>query len=142
MRRVLIVVVLMGLSFVGGYWWQHAKWSAAEVKSQTLSTQVSQANATIGLYRLQDELLTLVQETGNNNYGQAAALSTKFFDDLRVAIARTTQPDLQSALESIQNQRDAVTAGLAKADPKVHDLLVQLLDNFRKILPTPGQASV
>jgi predicted negative regulator of RcsB-dependent stress response len=142
MRRILIVIVLMGLSFAGGYWWERAKWSAAEAKSQTLSAQVSQANATIGLYRLQDQLLTLVQDTGNKNYGDAATLSTKFFDNLSAELTQTTQPGLRSALESIQNQRDAVTAGLAKADPKVHDLLVQLLDSFRKILGTPGETSV
>ncbi|MGH9735391.1 MAG: hypothetical protein ACRD8A_12480 [Candidatus Acidiferrales bacterium] len=141
LRRILIVIVLMGLSFGGGYWYAHAQWSAAKAKSSALSTQLAQANVKIALYRLQDQLLTLVQETANQNYGDASAVSTKFFDDLLTEIAQTTDPSLRSPLQSIQNQRDAVTAGLAKADPKVHELLVQLLENFGKILDQAGSGS-
>jgi hypothetical protein len=134
LRRIFVVIVLMALSLGGGYWYEHSRWAAAESKSEALSAQLAQDNGTIDLYRLQDQLLSLVQDTGNKNYGDAAALSTKFFDNLRAEASRSTQPEVASALLSIQNQRDAVTAGLAKADPKVHDLLVQLLDTFRQIL--------
>ncbi len=134
LRRIAIVIVLMGASFGGGYWYEHAQYSAAEKRANALSAQLSEANATVALYHLQEELFTLVQDTANQNYGNAAALSTKFFDDVRAQIAQTRDPNIRSALQSIQDQRDAVTAGLAKADPKVHDLLAHLLDNFRTIL--------
>jgi type II secretory pathway pseudopilin PulG len=133
-RRVLIVIVLMALSFAGGYLVERGRSADAQAKLAAASTQLSMAQATIQLYQLQGQLLTLIQETGSNNYGDAAARSTKFFDDVRAESTRTTEPDVKSALESVLNQRDAVTTALAKGDPKTHDQLLQLLATFRQVL--------
>jgi hypothetical protein len=134
MRLGIIVIVLMILAFLGGYWPQHSKLEEAEGRLAVSSAQLSNAESTVRLCQLQDQLLTLVQESANKNYGDAATLSTKFFNDLRAELMRTIQPDVKSALQSVLDQRDAITAGLAKGDPMVHDLLVQLLATFRQTL--------
>lgn len=95
MRLVVIVIVLMALSFTGGYWLQHRRLVEAQRESTAMSGQLSNAEATIHLYELQDQLLTVVEDAGNKNYGDAAALSTKFFDDLRGTATHAIQPDLK-----------------------------------------------
>jgi hypothetical protein len=140
MRRVLIVIVLMAISFAAGYLFERGRLAEAQAGFTTASAQLSAAQATIQLYQLQDQLLALTQEAGNKNYGDAATLSTRFFDDVRAEAARTNQPGVKSALESVLNQRDAVTTALAKGDPKAYILLQQLLGTFRQILGNKGSA--
>jgi type II secretory pathway pseudopilin PulG len=145
LRRALIVILLMAISFGAGYLFERGRSKDAQAKFTAASAQLSAAQATIQLYQLQDQLLTLTQEAGNKNYGDAATLSTKFFDGLRVEADRTNQPNVKSTLESVLNQRDAVTTALAKGDPKANDLLLQLLATFRQILgksaPAPPAAT-
>jgi hypothetical protein len=139
--RVLIEFVLIILAFGGGYWLEHSQYSAANSKAESASAQLASAEDTLDVYHLQDQVLTLVQDTTNKNYGDAATVSTKFFDDLSAEIGRTSDPGVKSALQPMLNQRDEVTAALAKGDPKAHDLFVQLLDSFRQVLAKLGSHS-
>lgn len=134
MRLSLAVIVLMVISFVAGYWIEHRRAADAQRNAAAVSSELSNAKATIHLYQLQDQLLALSMQTASKNYGDAATLSTKFFDDLRQTATRTPQTDVKSELESVLDQRDAVTAALARGEPNAHELLVQLLDSFRQIL--------
>jgi hypothetical protein len=144
MRIAILFVVLMALSFGGGYWLEHEKFEEAQAQVITTAAQLTDAQNTLRFCRLQGQLLTLVDDTGNKNYGDAAVLSTKFFDDLRDDASITAPPNVKSALQSMLGQRDAVTADLAKGDPAVHDLLVQMSAQLRHVLDTasaPAPAS-
>lgn len=134
MRTALIVLVLMALSFGGGFWWQHEKVKTVETKLDTATAQLSEAEAAVRLCRLQDQLFSLVEETASQNYGNAAALSTKFFNSLNNDVSSTTQPQMKSVMQSILAQRDQVTAELAKGDPAAHDTFVQMSKTFRLAL--------
>jgi len=48
------------------------------------------------------------------NYGQAQALSSKFFDAVRAQATRTAAASPKDALERIVRTRDAVTASLTR----------------------------
>jgi hypothetical protein len=127
MRYFFIVLVLIALSFGGGFWWEHGRMESVQHKLNAASAQLSQDDAVIRVCRLQDQLLTLVEDTANKNYGDAATVSTKFFNQLASEVSQETQPAVKSAMQSILAQRDQVTAELAKADPAAHDLFVQML---------------
>jgi hypothetical protein len=126
MRYFFTVIVLMALSFGGGFWWEHGRAESLQRKSNQANAQLAKANDNVRLGGLQDELLTLVEDTANKNYGDAATASTQFFNQLSAEIGQTNQPALKSALQSILAQRDSVTAAIAKADPASHDTFVQM----------------
>jgi hypothetical protein len=126
MRYFFIVLVLMALSFGGGFWWEHGRAESASGKLDSANAQLAKANDDVRLCRLQDDLLTLVEDTANKNYGDAATASTQFFNQLSAEIALTNQPAAKSAMQSILSQRDQVTAQIAKADPTSHDTFVQM----------------
>lgn len=141
MRIAMIVLLLMALSFGGGFWWEHGKMEAVQDKLNTATVQLTASESAVRLCRLQDQLLTLVQVTGAKNYGDAATLSTKFFNALGDEVARATQPKIKSAMQSILAQRDQLTAELAKGDPASHDMFVQMSTTFRQVLGNNGAAS-
>lgn len=135
----LAFVIVIALAFVAGYWPQHKKLLQTQGELIDTSASLTKSEAKVRLCLLQSQLVSLFQEAENKNYADASALSTKFFDGVRHEVDSAPSSSLKSALESVLNQRDAVTAALAKADPKASDLLSQLLVDFnqnitRKIL--------
>lgn len=133
MRYAFIVLVLMALSFGGGFWWEYQRTSGVRAQLNSATAELTTAQYNLGLCRLQDQLMSLVEETGNKNYGDAATLSTKFFDNLNDEVSRAADPKVKSAMQSILAQRDQVTAELAKGDPSSHDTFVQMSDAFRQV---------
>jgi cell division protein FtsB len=71
-----------------------------------------------------------------NNYGAAANLSTGFFDGVREVTEKTDNQALKHNLQKILDQRDQVTAALAKGDPKVKDRLARIYADFFQIRST------
>ncbi|MGH9715568.1 MAG: hypothetical protein ACRD4R_02390 [Candidatus Acidiferrales bacterium] len=134
MRLALIVIILMALSFGGGFLWEYERTAGVREQLNLATAQLATAENTAKLCRLQQQLLSLVDDTANKNYGEAAALSTKFFNDLNSESSSATQPQVRSTIQSILSQRDEVTADLAKADPASHDLFVQMSENFHQAL--------
>ncbi len=134
MRYFFVVLVLMALSFGGGFWWEYSRARSVQTELSSANAQLAQANDTVRLSRLQDELLTLVEDTANKNYGDAATASTAFFNHLNDELSRTTQPNAKSAMQSILAQRDQVTADLAKADPASRDMFAQMSAAFHHAL--------
>lgn len=134
MRYFFIVIVLMALSFGGGFWWEHTRSESVKSKLDSANAQLAKANDDVRLCRLQDELLTLVEDTANKNYGEAATASTQFFNQLSAEIDQTNQPAVKSTMQSILAQRDSATAEIAKADPASHDTFVQMSANLHHAL--------
>jgi hypothetical protein len=128
----LAFVIVIGLAFVAGYWPQHKKWFQAQGQLIEVSVKLTKSEAKVRLCHLQSQLVSLLEETENKNYADASALSTKFFDGVRQESDNTPPSSLKSSLESTLNQRDAVTAALAKGDPKARDLLAQLLADLNQ----------
>ncbi len=144
MKRIGLVVILLLLAFVAGYWPQHKKVVEAQKASVWFDTRTWQLESSLRLYRLQSQLITLVQETEKKNYANAAELSTKFFNTLNSDVPLAASPDPRASLQTILNQRDAVTATLAKGDPAALDLLKQMLATLSQsiaqadaLAPTP-----
>jgi hypothetical protein len=134
MRYFFIVLVLLGLSFGGGFWWEHQRMESVQHRLDAASAQLAQADEIVRLCRLQDQLLTLVDDTASKNYGDAANVSTQFFNQLSDEVSIENRADVKSAMQSILAQRDQVTAELAKGDSSAHDMFMQMSDTLHRAI--------
>lgn len=125
---VVLVLILIAGAYLGGYWPEHSRLLESQRNLQAVSAQLAEAQARLRLFGLHHRLLHLIDTVTEKNYGEAQKLSTDFFDEVRAEIMRTDKAELKSALESVLQARDSMTAGLAKADPGV----VNVLDELKK----------
>lgn len=132
MKRLIAFVVIVVAAFLGGYWPQHQQLLQARNQTATVKSQLSQADSTLHLCQLQAQLVALVEAATNKNYTDALGLSTKFFDALSHVADNTPPSDLKSSLQAILNQRDTLTAALARGDPKSQVLLTRLLADLSR----------
>lgn len=72
-------------------------------------------------------------ETDLKNYGLASQYSSRFFDRTREMMNQVSSPNRKALLQEMLAQRDLVTGGLAKGDPRtvsvVQDLFRRMLEN-------------
>jgi type II secretory pathway pseudopilin PulG len=134
---IIIGIVLIGIAYVLGFWPQYQKVQKSRQQLEMVNIQLAGLQAQVGLYRLQHDLLAVTRQTNQKNYGQASALSTKFFDAVRDELPRQIDPKVKTALQSILQQRDAVTSALAKGDPGAPGLLQPLEDTMFQVLSEP-----
>ena len=147
MKRALtvIVIVLIAVAYGLGFWPQYQKAQKAQSDLKTVSAEMGVLQGQVRLCRLQDSLLALVKSTTEKNYGDAGAISTGFFTAVGDEVSRQTDPQVKAGLTSILQQRDAVTAALAKGDPSALTLLQPIQNTMFQIvnraLGGPGAAT-
>ena len=119
MRRVVVIIglLLIVAAYVFGFWPQYQDAQQARMEMQSVTQQLNQAQAKLGLCALQQRLLAVIQQASAKNYGDAATLSTQFFNQASEESQRQIDPNVKAKLASILKQRDTVTSDLAKADP-------------------------
>lgn len=142
MKRALLItaVVVAGLMYLAGYWPQHRQ--LTDTRGQLAETQgkLAAAEARIHLGEVLGRLLALSDAVTAKNYGQAATLSSSFFDLVRNEASRTTQPDV-TALQDILNARDRVTTAIAGTDPALTAVLKEQERALRRALGYPVDGS-
>ncbi len=116
-------VVLAGVAFFVGYWPQHQRRQVLEAQVVSLQAQLAEAQTGVRLGSLLGQLLIIEDTLSSQNYGEAQALSSKFFDAARAEAQRTSAAGSRGALEKIVQMRDAVTASLTRGDPQAMTLL-------------------
>ena len=136
MRKILLlaIVVLVIWAFLLGYWPQHKQALAVEQENTQLKNQLASAEALGRVARLENQLLVLIEQTEGQNYGEAQKLSNSFFDDMRKEIERDKGGGYISKLEAILARRDAITAGLARAEAPTLGALRQSLTEMRELV--------
>ncbi|HSS98113.1 MAG TPA: hypothetical protein VLK33_13830, partial [Terriglobales bacterium] len=117
-----------------GYWPQKKQVQAIEQENVQLKAELASSQALGRIARLQNELLLLIEQTESQNYGEAQKLSNSFFDDVRKEIDRDKGAPFLTKLETILARRDAVTAGLAKAEAPTIGALRQSLTEMRELV--------
>ena len=133
MKKIVALVLVLLVVYLLGYWPERQKRKAAESNLAQLRTLAS-------LCRLQGELLTVIDDAENKNYGNAQSNSGVFFDDIRAQIDKSPSAPYRPSLETILARRDAITAGLSRTDPSALVPLRQSLNEIRQIsqkLPPP-----
>lgn len=143
MKRALLIaaVVVVGLAYVAGYWPQHQQLTDARGQLSETQTRLATAEARIRLGEVLGHLLALSDAVAAKNYGQAATLSSSFFDTVRSEASRTTQPEVTAALQDILNARDRVTTAIAGTDPALTGVLKEQERSLRRALGYPVDGS-
>jgi type II secretory pathway pseudopilin PulG len=138
MKKVVLIlaVVLLAAAYLGGYWPQRQKLQQAQQASAQASQQLTTAQAAVHICRLENDLVALVDQTQNQNYGEAQKTSSHFFDDVRSELDHAPNASYRPVLETIFARRDAVTAGLTRADAAIIGPLRQSLNEIRQLSET------
>jgi hypothetical protein len=142
-KKVLavIVVFLVAGAFLAGYWPQQqrlvqARTEADELRRQLSGTRselaASEARARLG--RVFGQFLALHDAVAVGNFGEARTLSSSFFDLVREEASKTTDATARTALDAILLRRDTVTAGLARGEGSVQEVLVPIERELRRAL--------
>jgi hypothetical protein len=136
MKKLLIILVLLvvGGAYIAGYWPQHLRVVAAQENSSQLTQQLAGAQSLVRICHIENELLTVIEQTESQNYGEAQNLSGRLFDDLRTEADQVANPSYKQSLEAILGRRDAVTSGLARADAGTLVVLRQSLKELRQLM--------
>lgn len=144
MRRLLAVLaaLLVAGAFGAGYWPQRQARLRAEREATEARADLARAEARDRRGRLFGRLLALQDAVTGGNFGEAQAFSTPFFDGVRDEAAREPDAAARASLEAILQRRDAVTAGLARGEGSVREVLVPIERELRRSLdyPVPSPA--
>ena len=97
---VILLMVLAGLAYLVGYWPEHQGRKALEGQVARLQVELAEAQARVRLGGLLGQLLAAEDAVSAQNYGQAQALSSKFFDAVRAEATRTAASSLASRSRS------------------------------------------
>jgi hypothetical protein len=134
-RRALvgIAVLLIVGAYIAGYWPEHRRLVQANAQNQSLQVRLDSADARMRLGEVLGLLLRLSDAVAARNFGEAATLSSTYFDEVRQE-ALKQQADAKVALDRILQSRDDVTAALARTDPAVSTSLREQQLDLRKAL--------
>jgi hypothetical protein len=138
MKRALLIIVAVLIvgAYVGGYWPQHRRLIQVEAQNRELQAQLESANARIRLGEVLGQALRVSDAISVRNFGEAASLSSAYFDRVRQE-ALVQPPDAKQALDRILQSRDEVTAALARTDQAVSAPLEGQQLELRKALGYP-----
>jgi len=145
-KRVLAVLVALMIAgaFVAGYWPQRERLAQARAEAAELRRQLSEvgsraaeAESKARLGRLFGQFLALQDAVTAGNYGEAQSLSSPFFDRVRDEAAKTGDASARTALDAVLMRRDTVTAGLARSEGAVREVLIPIERELRRALGYP-----
>lgn len=138
-RRVVaaVVIILIGLAYVAGYWPEHRRRAALDADVVALRGQLADADARVRLGQLLGDVLSITEAVAALNYGQAQQLSSRFFDGVGAEAARTPVVAFKAALEAVLQNRDQVTSALARGDQAAIEPLRRSEMRLREALGYP-----
>lgn len=142
MRKIAIVgvAVLVVVTFLAGFWPQHRRLTESQDQVRRLQERLTAAETRVRLGEILGQLLQLSDAVRAKNFGQAATLSSAFFDAVRQEVSRANPPEANSALNSILQTRDRVTTAIAGTDAGLESILRKHEEALRRALgyPTSG----
>jgi hypothetical protein len=135
MKKALLIlfVVLLIAVYLAGYWPQHAAIQQLNASVSQLQEQLNGAQAATRICHIENEMLTLIDQTQAQNYGEAQTTAGQVFNDLRAEKDRAPNVPYAQALQTIVNRRDSIIAGLARADASTLAPVRQSLNELRPI---------
>jgi len=137
MKRMALAIVGAIVVFLAGYWPQHSQLTAARAEVQQLGARLATAESRVRLGDLLGRLLRTSDAVSAKNYGEAAGLSSAFFDAVRQETTATPANDAASVLRTLLQTRDRVTTMIAATDPGLPGLLKDHERSLRRALGYP-----
>jgi hypothetical protein len=136
-----LALALIGAAYVAGYLPEHRRLVESQQELQTTAVQLADAQAHLRLYALHNRLLGVIEVVREKNYGNAARLSSEFFDGARAEANQNQDAQVKSSLEAVLAVRDTVTSKLAVGDPSVIDVLNGAMGRLQPLLESPSQGT-
>ena len=136
MRRAIGigVLVIAVVAYVAGFWPEHRRVLDGQARIGALEQQLAVAEGRIRLAETLGRLLRLSDAVAVRNYGEAATLSSSFFDAIRAESSSAAPPEVQAVLQQILKTRDQVTTAIAATDPALATLLKEHERTLRRSL--------
>lgn len=119
--RLIAYPLVLAAVFLAGFLPQY-------IKSRGLDSEAQALKSKLELAELRSSAGRLLLQVTQNNFGIASQEASRFFGEVRRIASETSDPSLKQTLEDIASRRDAVTAGLAKADPAVRQQVQEIAD--------------
>ena len=137
-RLLMFGGALAVAAFLLGFVPQYVKSRSLEAQLGTLRQEVAAERDKLQMDDLALQVGRVYLETTQKNYGLASQSSTKFFDRVRAMTAQESDPNRKAFFQKALAGRDAITAGLAKADPGT---LVAVQDLFQRAIEVSQSAA-
>lgn len=139
MKRLLVGggVLVIALAYLAGFWPERRKLTDARAEIQMLQDRLGASEGRVRLAAVLGELLRLSDAITAKNFGEAATLSSSFFDSVQAELARTDESAVKEALEAVLRSRDAVTTAIAQTDSSLAATLDEHERRLRQALGYP-----
>jgi hypothetical protein len=111
-NKVLIFLAAVLAAFALGYFPQY-------FQRRSLESQLAACRGEVELAGIRTLAGWVFLETSRKNFGLAAGHAGRLFNRVREISGRAESSSRRALFEEVLSRRDAVTAGLAKADPGV-----------------------
>ncbi len=136
MKKILVVLVVLvvALAYAAGYWPARQQLADAQDQIRGLQDHTTFVEGRLRVSDLLGSALRLSEAAAARNYGEAAALSSPFFDAVGREAALTDQPVVRAALDTILKTRDQLTTAIAQSDPSLTDMLKDYERTLRQAL--------
>lgn len=138
---VAVMVAVVMLAYVAGYWSLYGPNRTLQTENDALHARVVILEDRARLSMIHIKTLGAIDAVAAMNYGQAQALASSLFDDVRAELNRTTNASYREALQDALDRRDALTAALATGDAAVLQPLREVEQRIRQVLSTPVAVS-
>ena len=127
--RLIAYPLVLAAVFLAGFVPQY-------IKSRGLDSEARVLKSKLELAELRSSAGRMLLQVTQNNFGIASQEASRFFGEVRRIASETSDPSLKQTLEDIASRRDAVTGGLAKADPAVRQQVQEIADiAFNRLKP-------
>jgi len=128
-NRLIAGAALALFGFLLGYVPQYSRLSDSRSEATSLMSQLNAEKQGRRVADFRNRGAQLYFEVASRNFSSAAEQASKFFTDLR-QFANAAEGPTRDRLEKALQGRDAIIAGIAKADPNaaalIHELFLQL----------------
>ena len=128
--KIIVGAMLLIVGALIGFVPQHSKLTSAQHEVDDLRQQLDVSKRAEAMNSFRNRAALLYIETTRNNFTVALDMASKYFTDLRAFTDQTTDSTLKQELGNVLISRDAIIAGLAKADPAIG---VQIQELFLKL---------
>jgi hypothetical protein len=128
--KLISAAAVLAAMFLLGFVPQYAKVRALRTEASDGQERTASLQGKLKLAELRDLMGMVYLEANRKNYGVARQHATQFFTKADQLATETADPGLRSALQSILEHRDHVTAGLAEGQPAIRNTLEEVLSKL------------